>query len=125
MAFHRFMRALLRDEPIDVYGGGEQTRDFTFVADIVEALARAPEAPVGSVINVGGGHRVTLLEALEVLAGVAGRTPRLRMKEPEPGDAHDTWADLRRAHDYLGYAPRVGLRDGLAAEWDWIREQVT
>ena len=68
MAFNKFMRALLRDEPIDVYGGGEQTRDFTFVADIVEALVRAPEAPGGSVINVGGGQRVTLLEALDVLA---------------------------------------------------------
>jgi nucleoside-diphosphate-sugar epimerase len=125
MAFHRFMRALMRDEPIDVYGSGQQTRDFTFVADIVEALVRAPEAPVGSVINVGGGHRVTLLEALDLLANVAGRAPLLRMKGPEPGDARDTWADLRRAHEYLDYAPRVGLRDGLAAEWDWIREQET
>ena len=125
MAFHKFMRALLRDEPIDVYGSGQQTRDFTFVNDIVEALVRAPEAPCGSVINVGGGHRVTLLEALDLLADVAGRTPRLRMKEPEPGDARDTWADLRRAHEYLGYAPHVGLQDGLAAEWAWIREQET
>ena len=47
------------------------------------------------------------------------------MMQSEPGDARDTWADLRRAQEYLGYAPRVGLRDGLAAEWDWIREQAT
>lgn len=125
MAFHRFMRALMRDEPIDVYGSGQQTRDFTFVNDIVDAITRAPDGPSGSVINVGGGHRVTLLEALDLLADVAGRAPLLRMKGPEPGDARDTWADLRRAHEYLGYAPRVGLRDGLAAEWDWIREQET
>ena len=82
MAFNKFMRALLRDEPIDVYGGGEQTRDFTFVDDIVEALVRAPNAPAGSVMNVGGGHRVTLLEALDVLADVAGRRPDLRMRSP-------------------------------------------
>lgn len=123
MAFHKFMRALLRDEPIDVYGSGGQTRDFTFVNDIVEAVTRAPTAPSGSIINVGGGHRITLLDALDALAEVAGRTPRLSMKQVEPGDARDTWADLSRAREHLHYAPRVSLREGLAAEWAWIKEQ--
>lgn len=123
MAFHKFMRALLRDEPIDVYGDGEQTRDFTFVDDIVEALVRAPKAPSGSVVNVGGGHRVTLLEALDILGKVAGLTPRVRMMPSERGDARDTWADLGRARKYLDYAPRTDLRDGLAAEWDWMRRR--
>ena len=119
------MQALFR--PDEDACGSLRSRDanFKLVNDIVEALTRAPDAPAGSVINVGGGHRVTLLEALDVLADVAGRAPLLRMKGPEPGDARDTWADLSRAHEYLGYAPRVGLRDGLAVEWDWIREQET
>ena len=125
MAFNRFMRALLRDESIDVYGSGQQTRDFTFVQDIVDALTSAPDVPSSTVINVGGGHRVTLLEAIEVLAAVTGRTPRLQMRGSEPGDARDTWADLSRAQELLDYAPRVGLRDGLAAEWEWIREHET
>lgn len=125
MAFHRFMRALLRGEPLDVYGDGQQTRDFTFAGDIVEGIVRAANAPPGSVINVGGGHRVTLMEALDTLADVSGHSPRLRLHSPEPGDARDTWADLDRAQQYLDYAPRVGLREGLAAEWQWLVRQAT
>ena len=120
MAFNKFMHAILRDDSIDVYGDGQQTRDFTFVRDIVDGIVRAPQAPPGSVINLGGGHRVTLLEALSTLAEVSGRSPRLVMHDPEPGDARDTWADLQRAQDCLGYAPSVNLREGLAAEWEWI-----
>ncbi len=121
MAFHKFMRALLCDEPIEVYGSGEQTRDFTFVDDIIEMLVRAPQAPAGSVINAGGGHRVTLLRTLEILAEITGRSPRLSMKRSERGDARDTWADLSRTQQLLGYTPRTGLTEGLTAEWDWIQ----
>ena len=118
MAFNRFMRALLRDDPIDVYGSGQQTRDFTFVGDIVDGAARARHAPSGSVINVRGGHRVTLLEAIErARAEVAGRTPRLQMTSSERGDARDTWADLqpRAGAPGLRTAARRAASDGLAA----------
>ena len=124
MAFHRFMRAILRDERIDIYGDGNQTRDFTFVSDIVAGITCAPEAPSGSVINLGGGHRVSLSEALRVLAEVTGRTPRTRLARPQSGDARDTWADLRRAQELLGYAPQVDLHTGLAREWGWLCEVV-
>jgi UDP-glucose 4-epimerase len=120
MAFNKFMHAMRTGDHIEVYGDGRQTRDFTFVDDIIDGIVSAPQAPRGSVINLGGGHRVTLLDALSTLAEVSGCTPRLRMHDSEPGDARDTWADLQRAHDVLGYAPRVGLRDGLAAEWEWL-----
>lgn len=121
MAFHKFIRALLDGSTIHVYGDGQQTRDFTFVDDIVAALLVAPSAPAGSVINVGGGHRVTLAHAIDVLAEVAGVRPRVETHASQAGDARDTWADLSRAHELLGYAPSVSLRDGLAAEWSWLR----
>ena len=121
MAFHKFMRSLLDDSTIHVYGDGQQTRDFTFVDDIVAALLVAPSAPAGSVINVGGGHRVTLAHAIDVLAEVAGVRPRVETHASQAGDARDTWADLSRAQELLGYAPSVSLRDGLAAEWSWLR----
>jgi nucleoside-diphosphate-sugar epimerase len=121
MAFHRFMRALLDDAVIRMYGDGRQTRDFTFVDDIVTALLAAPEAPAGSVINVGGGHRVSLAHAIETLADVTGVRPRIETHPSQVGDARDTWADLSRARALLAYAPSVGLEEGLAAEWSWLR----
>jgi nucleoside-diphosphate-sugar epimerase len=112
----------LAGEPIDVYGDGAQTRDFTFVADIVEGIVRASSAPGGAVINLGGGQRVTLLEAMETRAQVTGCTPVTRTKPSQPGDARDTRADIALARRYLDFAPRVGLADGLAAEWAWLTD---
>ena len=121
MAFHKFMRALLDDAVIQVYGDGRQTRDFTFVDDIVMALLAAPEAPAGSVVNVGGGRRVSLAHAIDTLAKVAGVRPRVETHPSQAGDARDTWADLSRARALLDYAPSVGLEEGMAAQWSWLR----
>jgi UDP-glucose 4-epimerase len=120
MAFHRFMRAMLDGRPIDLYGDGSQTRDFTFVDDIVSGLLAATDAPSGSVVNVGGGHRMTLNDTLDVLCGVTGCTPEIIRHEAQHGDARDTWADLTRARSLLQYAPRTSLEDGLRAEWEWL-----
>ena len=120
MAFNRFMRAMLERRPIDVYGDGSQTRDFTFVDDIVSGVLAARDAPSGSVINLGGGHRLTLNDTLDVLYGVTGCTPEIVRHPAQHGDARDTWADLARARALLGYAPRTGLEDGLTAEWSWL-----
>jgi len=121
MAFHKFMRAILDDGVIRMYGDGQQTRDFTFVDDIVAALVSAPQAPAGSVINIGGGHRVTLAHAIDTLAAVTGRPARIEARPSQAGDARDTWADLTRARELLDYAPTVGLEEGLSAEWEWVR----
>jgi UDP-glucose 4-epimerase len=121
MAFHIFLRALLAGEPLVVYGDGRQTRDFTFIADIVEALVRAGSAPPGSVMNIGGGSRVSLAHVLEVLEDVTGTRPDIRFEAKQAGDVQDTWADLTRARDLIGYSPAVSLRDGLAAEHAWMQ----
>ena len=99
MAFNIFLRALLDGEPLVVYGDGGQTRDFTFVADIVEALFRAGAAPPGSVLNVGGGSRVSLSHVLEILGEVTGT----RAGHPRPGEAG------RRRPGHLG-GPHAGAR---------------
>ena len=121
MAFNIFMCAALEGRPIVIYGDGAQTRDFTYVDDIVAGITAAPQAPAGSVINLGGGHRVTLMEALDTLAGVTGRELRVEHRERQSGDARDTWADLELARTLLGYEATTGLEAGLAAEWDWLR----
>jgi len=121
MAFHHFLRLLLEDRPIPVYGDGQQTRDFTFVDDIVEANFLALQTPaVGEAFNIGGGTTVTLLEAIDVCQEVSGKRAELDMRPVEKGDVRQTLADVGRARQHLGYAPKVGLREGLAAEWCWV-----
>jgi nucleoside-diphosphate-sugar epimerase len=124
MAFHKFIRAMLRNEPFPLYGGGEQTRDFTFIDDVVEANVRAVDAPPGSVFNISGGSRVTVNHVIATLEDLIGRPARLDRHGWQAGDVHHTWADASAARRVLGFVPRVALRDGLAAEVAWLREML-
>ena len=121
MAFHRFLGAILRNEPLCLYGDGEQTRDFTFVEDAVAATISAAEhGREGSVYNVGGGSRVSMNEILDVMAQCTGKTPNIQRQETQRGDMRDTFADTTRAKTELGFVPRVILRDGILAEYQWL-----
>ena len=122
MAFHRFIRALLTDQPLPVYGNGEQTRDFTYVDDIVEANVRALHADAGGVVlNIGGGSRVTLNEVLRLLGELTGRPVHIDRQGTQHGDVRHTWADTSAAQRLLDYAPRHTLESGLRAQVDWLR----
>ena len=125
MAFHRFIRAALTGGAIEVFGDGEQTRDVTFVDDAVAATVAAAAA-TGSPgpINVGGGSQVALNEVLEAIQRITGRELRIERREAAPGDVRHTSADLTRARQVLGYAPEVGLEDGLRQEVDWLRRRL-
>ena len=114
MGFHKFIRAALQDEPILIFGDGEQTRDFTYVADAVEAnwLAQVPEAR-GQVFNIGGGSRVSVNQVLATLEEILGRPIRREYRPPQPGDVRHTWADTSKAERLIGFRPRVSLREGL------------
>jgi UDP-glucose 4-epimerase len=123
MAFHRFLRAMHRGDVLEMYGAGDQTRDFTFVSDIVEGImSAAAEGRDGAVYNLGGGSRVTLLRAIQVLEEASGLRAEVRSEPTQAGDVRHTWADLTRARDDLGYAPRVTLEEGLGREAAWFRE---
>jgi len=121
MAFHKFLRATIADEPITVFGDGDQTRDFTFISDAVNAnvLAAAQGVP-GRVYNIGGGSRVTVNEVLQMIGRIAGRTPLISVDPVQKGDMRHTYADTSLARADLGYAPTVGLEEGLAAEYRWL-----
>jgi len=121
MAFHRFIRAMLQGDPIDVYGSGSQTRDFTFVSDAVEAnLAASAYTGHETVFNIGGGSRVTLNTVIDLIGRVTGRKPDARYREAQKGDVMHTLADISLAARELGYAPRVGIEDGIAREVEWM-----
>jgi UDP-glucose 4-epimerase len=123
MGFHRFLRATLLGQPITVYGDGEQTRDFTFVQDAVAAnLAAARQGVPGRVYNIGGGSRVSVNHVLELIARIAGRRPSVTVDPVQKGDMRHTYADTSLARAELGYAPAVGLEEGLAAEHAWLAE---
>jgi UDP-glucose 4-epimerase len=125
MGFHRFIRASLGGDPIAVYGDGEQTRDFTFVADAVSAtIAAATSGRPGAVYNIGGGSRVSLNHVLDIIAKIAGRTLAIARHPAQKGDIRDTYADTSRARADLGFKPTVTLEEGLAAEYRWLAELV-
>jgi UDP-glucose 4-epimerase len=123
MAIRRFLTAALRDEPITIYGDGEQTRDFTFVADVVNAHLLAMDAPPGDcVYNVCGGSRISINGLLEIIEKTSERKLRIEYAEAARGDAQHTLGNNSRARDALGFVPKVLLAEGVAAEWAWLKE---
>jgi UDP-glucuronate 4-epimerase len=123
MAFHRFCRAMLRGQPITVYGDGRQSRDFTFIADAVEANVRAwtQSAPQG-VYNVGGGSQVEVLDAIHTLERLLDVKAVVDFQPRPPGDPLRTRADAARIGRDLGFTPTTPIEDGLRAEAGWARE---
>lgn len=122
MAFHRFVRAAGSGRPIDVYGNGEQTRDFTFVTDAVDANMRAMNyAGDEKIFNIGGGTRVTINRVLDIIGDASGMDVDARYVERQRGDVSHTFADTTRARRELGYNPSVSLEEGIAMEIEWVR----
>jgi len=121
MAFHRFCRALIRDEEIVVYGDGRQSRDFTFISDAVEANLRSWRMPARGVYNVGGGSQVEVRDAVGILERALGRAARLRFEPRALGDPLRTRAANDRIRADLGFAPSVPIEEGLLREAEWAR----
>jgi UDP-glucose 4-epimerase len=121
MAFHRFIRAALRGDPITLYGDGEQTRDFTFVSDAVAAtVAAGDRGGLGRAYNVGGGSRVSVNRLFEIIGRIHGKPLQIRREPEQKGDMRDTFADTTRARADLGFTPQVTLEQGLEAEYRWL-----
>ncbi len=123
MAFHMFFKSVLEDQPIRIYGDGQQTRDFTFVSDIVAANLAAAEAPsaIGEIFNIGGGSRVVLTEVLDTMEQIVGQPIRRNHIGNAAGDARHTAADVSKAKRLLNYMPQVSLAEGLKQEWQWVQ----
>ncbi len=115
MAFNIFIRSLLEDRPLYVFGNGEQTRDFTYIDDAVTAnLAAADVTGVeGKIFNVGGGSQVTVNQIIAILEEITERKARVEFQPPQKGDPRHTFADTSSARHLLGFVPRVDLRYGL------------
>jgi len=123
MAFNIFCRAALERSPITVFGDGSQTRDFTYVGDVVTALRLAAEASGidGQVMNIGGGSQVSLNEAISLIGELASRKLEVRHQAPQHGDVRDTCADATRARELLAFTPEATPAVGLAAQFKWMQ----
>jgi UDP-glucuronate 4-epimerase len=123
MALSRFICAAFWGRPVEVFGDGDQRRDMTYVSDAVDATVAALGAPPG-VYNVGGGTRATVNEMVDAVGRVTGAPVEVRYGPVAEGDVRSSWADSGRAARVLGYWPRVGLDEGIAAQAEWARESL-
>jgi UDP-glucose 4-epimerase len=122
MAFARFMQALVDREAIEVFGDGEQSREFTYISDAIEGTLKAASADVtGQVFNLGGGSRSTINGVLATLEDISGLKAHKQMLPAVAGEPRHTGASINLARERLGWEPRVSLREGLTKQWEWFQ----
>ncbi|MCC7551067.1 MAG: GDP-mannose 4,6-dehydratase [Methanobacterium sp.] len=120
MSIHRFVKSILKGEEITVYGDGEQTRDFTYVTDVVKAIAIAAESETnGEVFNVGGGSRISINNLLVEIEKVSGKKARINYFQKQKGDVKDTWADLAKIESVLSWKSETDVKTGIRNYIDW------
>jgi len=124
MGYHRFIQALLQDEPVVVYGDGQQVRGNTYVGDCVRATLAAVEAPPGEVYNVGGGEAASVWDILHRLEALAGQAAKVRQEPARPGDQRYTFADTTKLRNHVGWEAQTPLDEGLARQWEWQTQEL-
>ncbi len=119
-----FIRAYLEDRAPVIHGDGKQTRDFTFVEDIISAnmaCCHAPDRAAGGFYNVAWGNRISINELADTIAGILGKSMKPVHDAARAGDVRDSQADARRAKEFLGWEPRISFDEGLARTIQWYR----
>jgi UDP-glucose 4-epimerase len=121
MAIYRFVHAILNEREIQIYGDGQQLRDFTFVSDVIDALMVATQSESkGEVFNIGGGHTISVNALIESIESLVGKKTRVRHVEQQKGDARDTLADTAKAKRLLSWSPQTDLESGLNTYIAWV-----
>ncbi|MFW9835763.1 MAG: NAD-dependent epimerase/dehydratase family protein, partial [Candidatus Thorarchaeota archaeon] len=122
MAFHKFFRSTAKNKPITVFGTGEQTRDFTYIDDIVEAIFVCTfKGRTGETYNLGGGERKMLKDLFPLFEKICGKKISINWEEKQKGDVLHTLADIHKAKTDLGFDPKTPIDEGLSEEWRWIK----
>ncbi len=125
MAFHIFMKSALQDKQINIYGDGEQIRDFTYIDDVVSANMLALENGVnGSIYNIGGGSIISVNRVLGVIEEIAGKRLNINFEQTQKGDVRQTQADISLSKKELKYEPEFGIKTGLQNEYKWIKDNI-
>lgn len=123
MAFHKFFKAISENKKITVYGDGKQTRDFTFIDDVIEAhIASLEKGKLGETYNIGGGVRKKLEDIFPTIEAICQRKIEIKKEGTQKGDVPHTFSDIDKARKDLNYSPQTTLDDGLKEEWRWIQK---
>ncbi len=123
MSLFRFVQRIAEGKIITIYGDGKQQRDFTYVSDLVAGLQASLKLSSNfQILNLGAGHPVSLLQAIEIIEGLTGNKADIEYRSPRRGDRDLNWASTEKASDLLGWAPEVSLQQGLARLWTWYQE---
>lgn len=124
LAICKFTRHILEGRPIQMYGDGTSSRDYTHIDDIVLGVRRALERCAGyEIINLGGRHPVTLQEMIDTVAAACGTSPTIEQLPMQPGDVNRTFADVEKAERLLDYRPGVDFKAGVRTFVDWYRQR--
>ena len=125
LAVYTFVRLLLRNEPIPFYGDGSSGRDYTYVDDIIDGVVAALHNVFPhKVINLGGNHPVLLQDMIATVEQVLGVTAERIMLPPQPGDVPRTYADIHRAEQLLGFAPKITFSEGVGRFVEWYKREM-
>jgi UDP-glucose 4-epimerase len=121
----KFMQSARSGTSLEVHSDGRQSRDFTYIANVVEANLLAASKPKvsGEVFNIANGRNYSLLDIIKVLEKLSGKTLQRHHAPARKGDVRKTWADIRKAKRLLGYKPVVGFEEGLKRTWEWFKIQ--
>jgi len=121
MAINKFVNAIRKGKEIIIYGDGNQTRDFTYVSDVVNANILAAESHLeGEVFNIGGGSRISVNHLIDLLEEIIGRKAKIKHIGDQKGDVKNTMASIEKSKRLLGYKPKVTIEDGLKKYVDWV-----
>ena len=125
LAIHKFARLIAAGQPIELYGDGSSSRDYTFIDDIIDGVVAAVDevtsaTPGYRIYNLGGSRTTTLLQLVDLLGKALGKTPHVEWRPEQPGDMQRTLADLTLSARALGYAPHVSMDEGIRRFVDWL-----
>lgn len=122
MAFHRFFKAIIEDKPLPIFGDGQQTRDFTYIDDVIQAVISSLEkGKIGETYNIGGGNRRSLVDIPPLLEEICQTKVKISWDDHQKGDVPHTYAKIDKAKKDLEFCPTVDLRHGLREEWLWMQ----
>lgn len=123
MGIHKFIKAALTGSEINIYGDGNQTRDFTYISDVVKANIQAAKSESNwACLNIGGGSRITINDLMKIIEKAVGNKVNLKYIQNQKGDVKHTYADVSLANELVGYSPQVGIEAGIEKHVDFLKK---
>lgn len=121
MGIYKFVNSIAKGIPLTIYGTGNQTRDFTYISDIVEANILAANSPIiGKVFNIGGGNQISVNDLISIIEGISNKRAIIRKSENQSGDVKDTLANIQLANFEMGWKPKIDIKNGIKKYCEWF-----